>query len=160
MATPRLAHALVVLRSQVNAAWPGRSKKADGWIGDAAHAARKSDHNPNAAGVVTAIDLTHDPVNGFDAHAWVRNVLVRSGDRRLEYVISNGQIWTPAKGWRKYTGANPHDKHVHVSVLDVPEAYDSEAPWQVLPVQKLRLVVMGQDVAGALRNDQDRKSGG
>src|SRR4051794_9209283 len=72
----RLAKALETLRSQVNAAHPTRRKASDGWIGDTAHSARKSDHNPNSAGVVCALDMTHDP-GTFDAHA--RRARLRGG---------------------------------------------------------------------------------
>ena len=40
----RIAKALATLREQVNSKWPNRSKVNDGWLGDAAHQARKSDH--------------------------------------------------------------------------------------------------------------------
>ena len=70
----RIAKSLGLLAATVNAAAPNRSKASDGWIGDASHAARKSDHNPNRTpgdgipdGVVCALDITHDPANGCDA---------------------------------------------------------------------------------------------
>jgi hypothetical protein len=43
----RLVAAGVTLRAQVNKRWPTREKASDGWIGDRAHASRKSDHNPD-----------------------------------------------------------------------------------------------------------------
>ena len=61
----RAAHSLTTLLAQVNKAHPGRSKKSDGVIGDKAHAATASDHNP-VAGVVHALDLTNDPAKGLD----------------------------------------------------------------------------------------------
>ena len=61
-----MAKSLEVLLKQVNAQAPGRSKVSDGGIGDEEHSSRASDHNPNAAGVVQALDLTHDPAGGFD----------------------------------------------------------------------------------------------
>ena len=63
----RLAKSLDVLRNQVNAQAPTRSKACDGTIGDQAHSSRASDHNPNAKGVVQAQDFTHDPAGGFDS---------------------------------------------------------------------------------------------
>lgn len=132
----RLAKSLEKLRSQVNSAYPKRSKLSDGWIGDAAHQAVASDHNPNRAGVVTALDLTHDPKNGFDAHT-LADVLIANRHPNLEYVISNRRIagaWTNWK-WQRYTGSNPHDKHIHVSVGDgKPDGqatgnYDSTKEW-------------------------------
>lgn len=66
----RLAHSLETLRAQVNAKWPNRSKSSDGSIGDASHSSRLSDHNPDPSGVVRAIDITHDPLSGFDSYAF------------------------------------------------------------------------------------------
>ncbi len=63
----RLAKSLETLRSQVNAVHPNRSKESDGSIGNAEHSARESDHNPNSAGVVCAIDITPDPAGGVDS---------------------------------------------------------------------------------------------
>jgi hypothetical protein len=69
----RIAKSLGKLRSQANSRWPTRNKASDGWIGDPAHFARgaASDHNPHvrdgSTGVVTALDLTHDPNSGCDA---------------------------------------------------------------------------------------------
>ena len=60
----RLARSLDTFGMQMDALWPNRSKVSDGTIGDTAHSHRKSDHNPNSAGVVTARDVTHDPASG------------------------------------------------------------------------------------------------
>lgn len=131
MAAPRLARALVALRDQINAKWPSRSKASDGWIGDTAHGSRRSDHNPNAAGVVCALDITHDPAHGLDASR-LAETLRASRDARLGYVISNGRIANPAisgGAWRKYSGANPHNKHCHVSVKQSASLYDDARAW-------------------------------
>lgn len=131
---PRIAKSLDRLRSQVNAAYPQRSKISDGWIGDAAHSSRDSDHNPNAADVVQAVDLTHDPEHGFDSWKFA-DVLRQNQDRRLKYVISNGRIFSSTTNpwtWRKYTGANAHAHHVHISVVDDAAIYDSDSPWMIV----------------------------
>lgn len=131
----RLAKCLEVLRKQVNVKYPNRSKDSDGSIGDANHASRSSDHNPWITGldgvpVVSAIDITHDPANGFNSYAFA-DMLKANRDPRIKYIISNHRIWNPSisDAWRVYTGPNPHDHHVHISVKDKPEYYDSTQPW-------------------------------
>ena len=128
--TGRLAKSLAMLRDQADALAPQRSRASDGWIGDAAHSARKSDHNPNGKGVVCAIDITHDPRHGLDANA-LAETLRASKDPRLKYIIWNRRIWNPSvsAAWRPYTGSNPHDKHVHVSVAAAAALYDDARPW-------------------------------
>ena len=130
----RLAKSLETLRSQVNAIWPGRSKDSDGSVGDTSHAARPSDHNPDKSGIVHAIDITHDPKGGFDSYSFA-DMLLRKQDSRISYIISNRRIGSGPKGpqpgkWRKYTGANPHDHHVHISVVSGAKA-DDTTPWDI-----------------------------
>jgi hypothetical protein len=130
----RLAHGLEKLRAQVNAKWPTRSKNSDGSIGDEHHSARLSDHNPDASGVVHAIDITHDPKGGFDSYDFA-DMLLKRQDHRLKYVISNRRIGSgpagPAPGvWRPYAGKNPHDHHCHVSIMPGQLA-DDMTDWSI-----------------------------
>lgn len=127
-----LSRALVTLRGEIEAAWPGRSKISDGSIGDAAHASRPSDHNPDPSGPdkgeVRAIDVTQwdpgTPENPRDDVAEaVAEQLRASRDPRILYVIWRGRMFssyptssTPAWTWRPYTGPNGHFHHVHISV--------------------------------------------
>lgn len=126
----RIAKSLDTLRSQINAAYPNRKKTSDGWIGDAAHAARRSDHNENAAGVVQALDITHDPAHGLDAGK-LAETLLANRDPRIKYIISNRRISTPQWTWKAYTGANAHTQHVHISVSNDPAKYDDPSPWKL-----------------------------
>ena len=133
----RVAKSLLALREQVNARHPNRSKASNGTIGDAAHASRSSDHNPwvrdGGTGVVTAMDITHDPAHGCDANA-IAEALRTGGDARLKYIIWNRQISNPSiqgGAWRPYTGKNPHNHHVHLSVKPEKANYDSTAPWAI-----------------------------
>lgn len=123
----RLAPSLAALEDEANRVAPRRSTASDGSIGDAAHRHRVSDHNPSH-GVVHAIDLTHDPKGGFDAHAHGRAIAARR-DGRVKYLISQRRIWEPGSGWRPYTGENPHDRHLHVSVWDTPAAENDRSVW-------------------------------
>ncbi|EKF17049.1 peptidoglycan-binding domain-containing protein [Nitratireductor pacificus] len=138
--TWRLARSLEVLRKQINAAAPTRSKASDGTIGDAAHASRSSDHNPwikdAGVGVVTALDVTHDPNGGVDIQK-LADALIASKDPRIKYIICNGRIVSgsgqkhPAWKWRPYSGANKHSRHVHISVKASKAHYDSVQDWRV-----------------------------
>lgn len=129
----RVAKSLDVLLKQIDAMAPKRSKKHDGSIGDEAHASRASDHNPDKNRVVKARDYTHDPANGADMAAITETLRV-SRDPRINYVIHAGRIFSstvqPWK-WRKYTGADAHLKHAHVSVVENPALYDDTRPWAI-----------------------------
>ncbi len=129
--TVTVAPALVALFAFANTRWPGRPKAADGTIGDAAHAARESQHNPNRDptdrvpdGMVTAADVGMTKVPGRALVA----ILIR--DPRVWYVIHDGFIWSRTHGFekREYEGA-PHDKHVHVSLVQTAQACRDASPW-------------------------------
>lgn len=134
----RLAISLETLRSQINEAYPNRSKASDGTIGDTAHQAVPSDHNPNSEGVVCALDLTHDPSNGFNAHDLADHLRLHRHPQ-LKYIISYRRIADESTDWNwtRYDGDNPHDKHIHISVgkgpdgRSAPGTYDSNQPWDI-----------------------------
>ena len=133
----RVAASLLKMRDQANACWPNRSKSSDGTVGDAAHASRKSDHNPwvkdGGTGVVTAFDLTHDPGKGVDTWAMAEH-LRQTRDPRIKYVISNHRIFNSTDWkWKKYTGSNPHSLHMHVSVHSAKTKYDDTCDWSLAP---------------------------
>lgn len=130
----RLAKSLVKLREQINELSPNRSKVSDGTIGDVAHSKTKSEHNPDDDGIVRALDVTHDPAHGIDGKK-LTNALLASRDPRILYVISNGEIASGAGGpapwvWRKYKGKNPHNHHMHLSVVS-GAAGDAGGPWKL-----------------------------
>ncbi|HYI00977.1 peptidoglycan-binding protein [Hyalangium sp.] len=141
----RVAKSLDQLLAELNSIAPKRSKASDGSIGDAAHAASDSDHNPwvkdGSMGVVTARDLTHDPANGASMHDIVAQ-LVKRRDPRIKYIIWDRQMWRsyaksatrtkpalPAWTPAAYTGANGHTHHAHISVKTDKALYDSAASW-------------------------------
>lgn len=134
----RLARALGRLRTQVNDRFPGRSKIADGTIGDAAHRARgnKSDHNPwvrlGHLGIVTALDLTHSPGKGVDTYALAEHLRL-SRDRRIKYVVSQRRIFSSTNTpweWRAYSGT-PHTGHIHISVSATTSLFDDHRDWSI-----------------------------
>lgn len=123
----RVAGSLLVLRTEINALAPKRLKGSDGTIGDPRHAARKSEHNPNDAGIVCAHDFTHDPAHGADMRKFSAQLLARRHPA-LWYVIFDGRIASAKTGWKwaRYTGSNPHRSHMHVSVRG---SVDDRRPW-------------------------------
>jgi len=78
-----------------------------------------SDHNTGLA-----VDLTHDPVNGIDC-VDIYNRL--KSDGRVKYLIFQGKIWSKERGNREYTGPNPHNKHLHISIKET--CGDDTSPW-------------------------------
>src|SRR4051812_27273571 len=121
-----LAASLGSLRNEINAANPNRDKSSDGWIGDASHQARVSDHNPDysAGGIVRAIDVD---IDGCDPD---KLIAVATRDPRTEYVISRRKIYERQRGFAPiyYSGTNPHDKHTHVSIRHTAAAA-AAGPW-------------------------------
>lgn len=131
----RNAYSLDTLISQLNAAYPNGGWLFLGTKGDAAHQAVPSDHNPNAAGVVTALDI--GPGSKLSIHALADN-LAASPHPDLKYIISNRRIaeWQYGFKWRPYSGSDPHDTHIHVSVGRGPDGqsrqpYDDRVQWNV-----------------------------
>lgn len=140
--TYRRAKALDVLIAERNQRWSTRHRTPDGWIGDADHQRRTSDHNPwvppPRGGVVTAQDL-RDDVDGVATCEVIAETIRRRRDPRVKYMIWRGRMcssyatrthaaWT----WRPYSGPNGHFTHMHVSVQPSAGLYDSTAPWGLL----------------------------
>jgi hypothetical protein len=115
--------AIAVLR-QATALFPKRKKISDGLLPSLAHqkANPNSDHNTGLA-----VDLTHDPGNGVDC---VQIFEKLKEDNRVSYLIFASKIWSREKaksGNRPYSGSNPHNKHLHISI-NADSANDS-SPW-------------------------------
>ena len=133
---PALCNAGQKLRDQVNACYPDRDKRSDGWLGDTRHAARVSDHNPDEHGVVRAIDIDRD-LSGLpkpdlmpDLADQIR-LAAKRGDKRIAYVIFMGRIASPKKAWawRAYSGLNQHNHHCHISFTK--EGDTDGSPFQI-----------------------------
>jgi len=101
-------------------------------IGDTAHQARVSDHNPDSNGIVHAVDTTVDQKTGSrDVPQAVVDNLIRLKDKRTKYIIWQRRIMSGWAGpqpwvWRDYHGPNPHDHHCHHSVIS-----DDGSPWNL-----------------------------
>lgn len=126
----KLVKAGVTLRDQLNQRFPKRDKRSDGWIGDRAHQARKSDHNPDKNGWVHAIDIDENMGSGegrkgATAEEFANQLIqyAREGKDggRLKYVVYENRIASGTHKnqywvWRK--GNWGHTQHIHVSFTD------------------------------------------
>jgi hypothetical protein len=118
---PWLSKSAVQLREQIDDCFPDRDRSSDGWIGDARHAAKPSDHNPGDTGVVRAIDVDKDlnkiKTLSLDLFEQLRLFAKADNKKRITYIIHNGKICSAKGNWkyRAYTGYNPHKAHIHIS---------------------------------------------
>ena len=142
----RLVAGGVTLRNQVNKRWPKRDKRSDGWIGDKAHVSRESDHNPDARGLVHALDIDADldPKDPGAAQRLANQIVAYAasgipGANRVKYVVFNNAVasgsyansmWT----WRK--GNYGHEHHVHVSFSTKGENNAQTLPLPILNTPK------------------------
>lgn len=130
-----LVPCLVEGTKQMDERFPKRDKTSDGWIGDAAHQATKSSHNPDESGnsewsdpdsknEVRAkdfdADLKDSIVPGATTEQTVQFLVEGARSGRLwwiGYIIYNGRIWGDWDNFKThaYTGANKHTKHFHVN---------------------------------------------
>lgn len=151
-----LTAALAALRADFNTAFPSRDHASDGTIGDPAHQAETSGHNPDdtpgvsaeyadadSVAEVRAFDCDNDfrDPRGIGMQQVIDKILVTPADRgRLRYIIYNRRIWSRNTNWgpRPYTGSNPHDKHAHFSGDPLTDA--DASPW-------LSVLSFGADMA-------------
>ena len=128
----KLCAAGVTLRDQVNKRWASRDKASDGWIGDAAHAARDgwgtngkgSYHNQDPNGVVHAIDLDEDFLGKGKGQKVAKEfaeqlaTYCREGkDRgRIAHIVYEGQVASAtANNWHFRGSGYGHFQHIHIS---------------------------------------------
>jgi hypothetical protein len=133
------------LMADFRTVFPAKSRASDGTIGDTAHQAETSGHNPDdtagsraeytdadSKAEVRAIDVDNtlrDP-RGVTMEQVVQRLLATPADRdRLMYVIYNRRIWRKRNSWRQeaYTGSSPHTEHAHFS--GDPASDENAAPW-------------------------------
>jgi hypothetical protein len=85
-------------------------------MGDAAHRARKSDHNQG-----NAIDITADPVSGPNLDRLTesfRRQMASFPGGRITYLIYRSRIASSVLDfeWADYPGLDPHNSHCHISI--------------------------------------------
>jgi hypothetical protein len=164
------------LMAEFDAIAPERDHASDGSIGNLAHAAEVSDHNPDETGSVPIHDADHiNEVHAIDVDSDLRTpgltmeyvvqfilLRCRSGaEKRLRYIIYNRRIWEADNGWkqRAYTGASAHTEHAHFSFSYTTSLEASTVSWHLedIPVALTaadKTWIAGQIAAG--RTDTDK----
>ena len=139
------APALRAIIADANNVAPGRSKASDGTVGDLTHQSQgaKTDHNPDARGVVHAVDITHDPAHGMDTWYWAQIIADRikaGAETRVKYLVANDGdkdvIFNPSVSmtWRQNGSfKNDHRNHLHTSILSTLSAENDVRPYFVRP---------------------------
>ena len=131
MASWALTAGLQNLRDQVNQAFPDRDKASDGTIGDLAHMAGTSGHNPDDT-KGSRPEWSGDPDSTPEVRAWDMDTDLRAAPATaqqvvdhirkltgvssvLRYIIYNRKIYRASNGWKAeaYSGPSPHTEHIH-----------------------------------------------
>jgi len=121
----------VTLRKQIDAKWPKRDRRSDGWIGDPAHAARVSDHNPDRDGIVHALDIDENLGIGRLRNGWQARQLANQlrryaasglpGSKRIKYIVYENRLASgtyKSSWWKWRPGRWGHEFHIHVWFTD------------------------------------------
>lgn len=117
-----LVPSLKAVFAELNALWPNRDKRTDGWIGDSKHCPGSSDHCADSAGRVHAIDIDKDGIDPYYVIERLANyprVFRYFNYNYKQYHIKNDFVAKPLGG------SDPHTSHIHVSIAhtDVARNY-------------------------------------
>ena len=125
----KLAPSLVRLWPDLDARWPHRDHRTDGWY--ASPSTRKSKgHNPGHNGYSHAIDVDKDGIDQM----WLINNIAKD-DKVLWYIIWNRTLYSNTYNWvpRHYSGDNPHTDHLHIEIYQTSYAETWGGRWRIKP---------------------------
>ena len=151
----------VRLREQLDAKFKNRDRSSDGWIGDSAHSARVSDHNPDRLGWVHAVDIDQDFGrgrwrNGRNARALADQIVKYAasglpGSDRVKNAVYENQVasGTYRSSWWRFRGSGyGHTQHIHVSFTSAAQRDGGVWPLPVLGVTSKQRRAWAKALAG------------
>lgn len=127
MARKYLSRSLDNLFNEIDARWPRRDRRTDGWY---TNSRVSVGHNRGHRGLVHAIDVDDD---GIDEGWIIANIY--KGGGVLRYIIWNRGIYHVRDNWqrRPYTGPSPHTDHMHIEINQTTKAEDYNGHWGIAP---------------------------
>lgn len=123
-----LAPSLKGLFASLDALWPQRDRRTDGWY-RAPSAGKSVGHNPGLNGYSHAIDVDKDGINPM----WIINHIAR-GNGVMYYIIWDVRVWSVKTGWdgHRYNippGGSDHRDHMHIEIFQSDHAERFAGPW-------------------------------
>ncbi len=148
----RLCDAGTTLRKQLDARFPKRDRRSDGWIGDLAHSKRFSYHNPDRNGIVWALDVDEN----FGLGTWRFGKAARRfadqlaayaasglpGSDRILHIVYEDQVvsGTYKQHWWKWRGSGyGHTFHIHITFRDGKGNDGAIFPLPILAVNRTQM---------------------
>lgn len=123
-----LAPSLRGLFASIDALWPNRDRRTDGWYRAPSNGKSKG-HNPGLGGYSHAIDVDKDGINPM----WIINHIAR-GNGVMYYIIWDVRVWSVETGWdgHRYNipkGGSDHRDHMHIEIYQSTKAQQFRGPW-------------------------------
>ena len=127
MARKYLATSLDNLFNEIDARWPNRDRRTDGWFTDQRET---YGHNRTERGLCHAIDVDDD---GIDED-FIMSHLYRGGDV-LWYWIWDRKLYSRKRDFEPvaYTGPSAHTDHMHIEIHHTVKAENYSGPWGIAP---------------------------
>lgn len=125
MARAYLAPSLNRLFGEIDARWPRRDRRTDGWYNPSSGS---YGHTRQERGLVHAIDVDSDGINGD----WIVKSIIKGGNV-LWYVIWNRRIYSRNTGFKSvaYHGVSPHTDHLHIEIMHTVTAERYSGKWGI-----------------------------
>jgi hypothetical protein len=151
MATWRLSWNLKAISDSVKAKYGNPTIYS---IGDIAHQAEPSDHNPDSRGIVCAIDIMID-VSDDRSGPLFNDLLARiKHGTDIRYMIRNRKMYHRRDGFAPtpYTGSDPHTNHFHISSEHTNAADQTLLGLLPPPVQPIKRSILSMSQLYTLLN--------